>query len=145
MTVSNAAIPAVSVLKAGRTRVRYGRRWLRAFRRTRPFWGALWLGAGGYWILHFSLAKFQVVVASGFGGISGWLIGGGMMICALLGLLAPSQKLTVGVIGLVLSIVSLVASNLGGFFIGMALGIVGATMILAWGPKRERRRGAASA
>jgi len=116
------------------------RRWLRAFRRTRPFWGALWLGLGGYWIIHFSLGSFHIVVSSGFSAISGWIVGGGMLLCALIGLMAPSQKLTVGAIGLVLSIVSLIASNIGGFLVGMTLGVVGATMMLAWGPKKAAGR-----
>lgn len=121
-------------------RGRSARRWFRAFRRTRPFWGGLWLMLGGYWVLHYNAAPIGVIVATGMGGLSGWLIGGGMFVCGLIPWFAPSQRYTVGFMGTVLSVVSLVASNLGGFFLGMAFGILGGTMLLAWGPKRPRAR-----
>jgi hypothetical protein len=133
MIVTNVGTSATQLARAGRA-------WFRAFRRTRPFWGVTWLFLGGFWILHFSMSGLQIALANGFNGVSGWVIGGGMMLCATIGLIAPSQRYTVGIIGLVLSIVSLVASNLGGFFLGISLGILGTTMMLAWGPKRLPRR-----
>lgn len=122
-----------------RSALRGGRRWLRAFRRTRPFWGALWLGLGGYWIAHFSFASVSTILSSGFSGYAGWIVGGGMMLCAAIAMLLPSQRYTAGLIGTVLSLVSLVVSNFGGFGLGLLLGLVGSTMMLAWGPKRPRR------
>lgn len=114
--------------------------WFRAFRRTRPFWGAVWLTLGGYWILHLSMMPLGVVLRLGFSAMGGWFVAGGMIMCGLTACLAPSQRKTAGLLGTILSIASLVASNFGGFFIGMALGLVGATMILVWGPKPARAR-----
>lgn len=115
-------------------------RWFRAFRRTRPFWGGLWLVAGGWTVLKFSLSSVQLIVTTGFGGVAGYLTGGGMILCGLIPIAAPRQRYTFGLIGAVLAVVSLVVSNLGGFLAGMALGVLGASMTVGWGPKRPARR-----
>jgi hypothetical protein len=119
--------------------IRWAWRWFRAFRRTRPFWGGLWLGLGGWDILRFNLGPLHAVVAAAFNGVAGWLIGGGMILCALIAWAAPQKRVTVGVIGTILAVVSLIASNLGGFFLGLILGVVGGAMTVAWGPKKPRR------
>ncbi|MFE6719108.1 DUF6114 domain-containing protein [Streptomyces albidoflavus] len=125
--------------------VRRGRAWFRSFRRTRPFWGGVWLVAGGWTVLKFSLAPMQLVVSTGFDGIAGYLLGGGMILSGLVPLAAPQQRYTFGIIGAVLAVVSLVASNLGGFLLGMVLGVLGGSMMVGWGPKRPARRGRRSA
>ncbi|MFJ3845074.1 DUF6114 domain-containing protein [Streptomyces albidoflavus] len=122
-----------------RAGLRQGRVWFRAFRRTRPFWGGVWLVAGGWTVLKFSLAPMQLVVSTGFDGIAGYLLGGGMILSGLVPLAAPQQRYTFGIIGAVLAVVSLVASNLGGFLLGMALGVLGGSMMVGWGPKRPAR------
>ncbi|RKE22385.1 DUF6114 domain-containing protein [Streptomyces sp. TLI_171] len=114
-----------------------GRRWFRAFRRTRPFWGGLWLVLGGWTVLKFSLGAIQLVTVTGFNALAGYLVGGGMMLCGLIPLAAPGQRVTFGLIGTVLAVVSLVVSNLGGFLAGMLLGILGGAMTAGWGPKRK--------
>ncbi|GAA4657115.1 hypothetical protein GCM10023347_04380 [Streptomyces chumphonensis] len=114
--------------------------WFGAFRRTRPFWGCVWLVAGGWTVLKFSLSSLQLIVATGFGGVAGYLVGGGMILSGLVPLVLPSQRWTFGLIGAVLAVVSLVTSNLGGFVVGMALGVLGGSMMVGWGPKRPRRR-----
>ncbi|MBW1598847.1 DUF6114 domain-containing protein [Streptomyces sp. JJ38] len=114
--------------------------WFRAFRRTRPFWGAVWLVLGGWTVLKFSLGSLQLVVETGFGAVAGYLTGGGMILCGLIPLAAPRQRYTFGLIGAVLAVVSLVVSNLGGFVVGMLLGVLGSSMMVGWGPKRPRRR-----
>ncbi|NUV76801.1 MULTISPECIES: DUF6114 domain-containing protein [Streptomyces] len=122
-----------------RAGLRRGRAWFRAFRRTRPFWGGVWMVAGGWTVLKFSLAPMQLVVSTGFDGIAGYLLGGGMILSGLVPLAAPQQRYTFGIIGAVLAVVSLVASNLGGFLLGMVLGVLGGSMMAGWGPKRPAR------
>ncbi|MGW6392596.1 DUF6114 domain-containing protein [Streptomyces sp. NPDC055103] len=124
----------------GRVRVAY--EWFRAFRRTRPFWGGVWLVAGGWTVLRFSLSSLQLIVSTGFGGVAGYLVGGGMILCGLIPMALPSQRYTFGLIGVVLAVVSLVVSNLGGFLLGMTLGVLGGSMTVGWGAKRPRRRAA---
>ena len=70
-------------------------------------------------------------------GAGGWLTGGGMILCGLGAWGAPSQRYVIGVVGIMLAVTSLVVSNLGGFFVGMAVGMLGAAMTLAWGPKKR--------
>ncbi|MER5203207.1 DUF6114 domain-containing protein [Streptomyces sp. NPDC002825] len=122
------------------SRVRAAYVWFRAFRRTRPFWGGVWLVAGGWTVLKFSLSSLQLIVSTGFGGVAGYLVGGGMILCGLIPLALPAQRYTFGLIGAVLAVVSLVVSNLGGFLLGMALGVLGGSMTVGWGVKRPRRR-----
>jgi hypothetical protein len=117
-------------------------RWLRAFRRTRPFWGGLWMVVGGAIILNMSMVTWRVIVFSGITGLGGWICGGGLILCGLTVWAAPSQRYVTGVTGLILGVLSLIASNLGGMFLGMLFGILGAAMTLGWGPKRPPRRGA---
>ncbi|MEU2237812.1 DUF6114 domain-containing protein [Streptomyces sp. NPDC018338] len=112
--------------------------WFRAFRRTRPFWGGVWLIAGGWTVLKFSLSSLQLIVSTGFGGVAGYLVGGGMILCGLIPMALPGQRYTFGIIGAVLAVVSLVVSNLGGFLLGMALGVLGGSMTVGWGAKRPR-------
>ncbi|WP_340559686.1 DUF6114 domain-containing protein [Streptomyces sp. GSL17-111] len=113
--------------------------WFGAFRRTRPFWGCVWLVAGGWTVLKFSLSSLQLIVTTGFGGVAGYLVGGGMILSGLIPLALPAQRWTFGLIGAVLAVVSLVTSNLGGFVVGMALGVLGGSMMVGWGPKRPPR------
>lgn len=127
------------------SRARAAYRWFRAFRRTRPFWGAVWMVAGGWTVLKFSLSSVQLVVSTGFGGVAGYLVGGGMILCGLIPLAAPRQRYTFGLIGCVLAVVSLVVSNLGGFLLGMALGVLGGSMTVGWGAKRPRGAARAAA
>ncbi|MFJ9824043.1 DUF6114 domain-containing protein [Streptomyces sp. NPDC101160] len=127
------------MLTALRTRAVAAHRWFRAFRRTRPFWGAVWLVLGGWTVLKFSLSSVQLIVSTGFGGVAGYLTGGGMILSGLVPLAAPRQRYTFGLIGALLAVVSLVVSNLGGFLAGMALGVLGGSMMVGWGPKRPRR------
>ncbi|MFJ1751630.1 DUF6114 domain-containing protein [Kitasatospora sp. NPDC088134] len=112
-------------------------RWFRAFRRTRPFWGGLWLVVGGWTVLKFSLGAIHLVTVTGFNALAGYLVGGGMMLCGLIPLVAPGQRVTFGLIGTVLAVVSLVVSNLGGFLVGMLLGILGGAMTAGWGTRRK--------
>ena len=84
----------------------------------------------------------DIVVAGGMTGAGGWLTGGGMILCGLAAWAAPSQRYVVGIVGVLLAISSLVVSNLGGLFLGMACGILGGSMTLAWGPKKPAKKAA---
>ncbi|AUG80908.1 hypothetical protein CFP65_6244 [Kitasatospora sp. MMS16-BH015] len=127
------------MLTAGLNLARSGWSWFRAFRRTRPFWGSVWLVVGGWTVLKFSLGAIHLVTVTGFNALSGYLVGGGMMLCGLIPLALPRQRYTFGLIGTVLAVVSLVLSNLGGFLAGMLFGVLGGAMMVGWGPRRRRR------
>ncbi|MGH3858768.1 DUF6114 domain-containing protein [Actinokineospora sp.] len=114
--------------------------WFTAFRRTRPFWGGLWMMLGGWTIMSLTIAPIVVTLSSGASGISGYVLGGGMIVLGLMAWFAPSQRLVAGLMGGIFAVAAFVASNLGGFLIGTLLGIVGAAMVFGWGPKKPRRK-----
>ncbi|MEU8717098.1 DUF6114 domain-containing protein [Streptomyces sp. NPDC001414] len=121
---------------------RQGRRAaFRGWRSRRPFWGGLLLTLGGGWILLTEKASLKVVVHVGMQGLAGYLLPVVMVICGLLALFNPSQRLFYSIVGILCSLGSWVTSNLGGFFIGLALGAVGSCMIFGWLPDQEPRVG----
>ena len=119
-------------------KLRLARTWFRGFRRTRPFWGGLWMLLGGWWILRMSMVEWQVLFSAGLTGFGGWLSGGGLILCGVVAWFAPSQSYFAGLIGLLLAVASFIISNLGGFFVGMFFGIVGSAMVLSWGERKAR-------
>lgn len=119
--------------------------WFGSFRRTRPFWGGVWMLVAGLWILRFSEVGVAVAVHGGVSASGGYISGGGLLACGLVALTIPSQRYVSGLIGVLLAIASLIISNLGGFFIGMALGVVGGGMVFGWGPKKKAPRSKARA
>ncbi|REF01041.1 DUF6114 domain-containing protein [Thermomonospora umbrina] len=111
----------------------------KAFRRSRPFWGAMWLALSGYIILQLSWSPVTVVIKSGIGGVSSYVIGFGMLVFAFFALFVPSQRHLAGLLGVAFALASLVLSNLGGFIVGMLCGIIGGAMVFAWAPHTEKQ------
>lgn len=60
-----------------------------------------------------------------------------LVLLGLLSILMPAQRIFYGVLILVIAVYSLVGVNLGGFFIGMLLGMVGGVMVVSWMPRRR--------
>jgi hypothetical protein len=67
---------------------------------------------------------------------AGLLVGGLLFVMGLVNLLVPSQALTAGAAGVVLSLISIITA-LGGFGIGMLLGVIGSSCAVAWRPGRK--------
>jgi uncharacterized protein DUF6114 len=112
----------------------------RRWRRSRPFWGGLLLVLAGAEILLIPLASLlihggiKLVIYIGIGGVFGVLIGVLLITAGLLLWISPAHKTFYAMAGLVLGILSFPASNLGGFFLGMLLGIIGGGLAFAWTP-----------
>lgn len=122
--------PMPARLRAGFTR----------FRRTRPFWGAIVLSAGAYFIAKPLLgASFQFYTTVGARSIVPLLLAGGMIAAAAVAVVLPAQRHFPAIIAMMLAIASLPLANLGGFLIGMVLGIVGAGLVFAWTPYSEKQ------
>lgn len=137
VTQPRPSTPPLARLRAGALFVW---RWFRDFRRTRPFWGALWLGLGGYAVTHFSASSLGFAVSGGWSSLAGYILGGGMILFALVGWFAPHYSSLVGFVGFLLALVSFLAANLGGFLIGSVLGVLGGSMVWGWGEKKPRSR-----
>ncbi|MGW6920012.1 DUF6114 domain-containing protein [Streptomyces sp. NPDC054950] len=108
------------------------RRSLRAWRRRRPFWAALWVIAGGVEMVAIPLAPLPLMIRVGVGamsavGISVVLVAGGIFF-----LFKPDQRMFVSVVTAVASLTSMATTNLGGFGIGMLAGLIGSSMAFGW-------------
>lgn len=113
------------------------RRSFREWRRSRPFWGGLFFLLSGGELLYSSnmdLGGLQVHV--GVEGFLSYLLPGLMLLCGLLLWFTPQQRIFYSVIGLGTALYSFIGLNLGGFFIGMLLGMVGGALAFAWSPVR---------
>lgn len=111
----------------------------RTWRRTRPFWGALFAFLGGGEILLTMLAPLPIVIHFGTLTLLGFAVPILMMLCALMLWIAPHPRLFYASLILLLSLTSWILSNLGGFVLGLLLGIVGGALALTW--TSEPRRG----
>ncbi len=112
----------------------------RAWRRSRPFWGGLLLLLAGLEMLLIPLTgvlargQIKLVIYVGIGGIFGILIGALLIACGLALWFNHAHKTFYSIAGVLLAIISFIGTNLGGFFIGMLLGIVGGSLAFAWTP-----------
>lgn len=117
--------------------LREPRRVLRGWRRTRPFWGGLLLVLGGAELLLVPLSPLTVLVSLGLGGLAAIGIGLALITAGIFLWLLPHAHHYVSVNALILSVLSFAATNLGGFLVGMALGIIGSAMGFGWTPVPE--------
>ncbi|WP_107309377.1 DUF6114 domain-containing protein [Streptomyces sp. TP-A0356] len=117
------------------------RRAFRRWRARRPFWGGLLLTLGGAEILLTEKASLKVVLHIGMQGLAGYLLPSVMLLCGLLTLFNPAQRLFYSSIGVMLSLGTWLTSNLGGFMIGLLLGVTGSCLTFGWLPDQEPRAG----
>jgi hypothetical protein len=116
----------------------------RGWRRTRPFWGGFLLLLAGIELLLIPLSGIfihgavRLVVYIGIGGVFGVLLGALLIACGLLLWLNPAHRTFYAIAGVLLAVLSFIASNLGGFFIGMLLGIIGGAMGFGWTPSADQ-------
>lgn len=108
-------------------------RWFRAYRRTRPFWGGLWLALGGLVVIKFNASSLGLAMTGGFNRSAGYILGGAMLLFAAVALASPLYARLVGVLGILSAMAAFIGSNFGGFLVGSVLGIVGGAMIWGWG------------
>ncbi|MGK5639568.1 DUF6114 domain-containing protein [Streptomyces sp. URMC 126] len=114
------------------------RRRFRSWRRTRPFWAGTLLILGGAELLVIPLSPVTVLVSLGLGGLAALGIGLALIAAGLFLWFVPSARHYVSVNALILSVLSFAATNLGGFLVGMALGIAGSAMGFGWTPRGDR-------
>lgn len=108
----------------------------RAWRKSRPFWGGLWCVLGGAAMAYGPTTAIKVILISGTVVWAGILVG---VLVATMGLFlwfTPHIRQLVGIVAVLLSMVSLLTSDYGGFGIGLILGTVGGAMGFAWAPVR---------
>jgi hypothetical protein len=111
-----------------------------AWRGRRPFWGGVLVVLGGTEILVTEKASLPVIVHVGMMGLAAYLLPALMIVCGLLLLFNPGQRLFYAIVGVLLSLGTWITSNLGGFVIGLLLGVVGCSLAFGWLPEQEPRR-----
>ncbi|MFD7438714.1 DUF6114 domain-containing protein [Streptomyces sp. NPDC059861] len=129
----SAETPDQSAGTVARLRLRF-----RDWRGTRPFWAGLFTLLGGVPIAYFpyatlKLGTMSLAMATTAG--AGSLIIGVLLIT--LGLTMWFQQATrffAGVAAILLALVSLVVSNIGGFLVGFLLAMLGGALALSWAP-----------
>jgi Family of unknown function (DUF6114) len=113
----------------------------RDWRGRRPFWGGLLVTLGGAEMLVTLWAPLPVLLHIGMEGLAGYLVPVLVVLCGLLILFNPAQRLFYSIVAVLASLASWVTSNLGGFVIGMLLGVVGSCLTFGWLPDQPLRRG----
>jgi hypothetical protein len=98
------------------------------------------LALGGGWILLTMKAPLPVILHIGMQGLAGYLLPTLMLLSGVLILVNPSQRLFYSIIGVLVSLGTWLTSNLGGFLVGLLLGVVGSCMAFGWLPDQEPRR-----
>jgi hypothetical protein len=106
------------------------------WRRSRPFWGGVFLVAAGAELLLIPLPEHSLglIMHIGTGGVLGILIGALLIACAFLLWFQPQHRVFYSIAAVLLAIAALVASNLGGFVVGTVLGVLGGSLGFAWTP-----------
>jgi Family of unknown function (DUF6114) len=113
------------------------RRPFRRWRRERPFGAGLSILLSGleiYWAPHSSVGK---MLSMGLPGISSLFIAIFLVIFGITVWFFPTYRVFSGVASILLALLSLVATNLGGFFIGFLLGMFGGAFAVAWTPRAD--------
>jgi hypothetical protein len=104
----------------------------RQWRYTRPFWGGLLVLVAGLEILLSERGPLPIIVHIGLQGIAGYIIPAVIVLLGVLLLFNPAQRTFYSVLAVLFALSSWITSNLGGFFVGMLLGVVGGSLAFAW-------------
>jgi hypothetical protein len=113
------------------------RRPFRVWRRARPFYSGLSVLLSGleiYWAPHSSIGK---LLSMGLPGVSSVFIAIFLIVFGITIWFFPTYRVFAGIASILLALLSLVATNLGGFFIGFLLGMLGGAFAVAWTPRSD--------
>lgn len=120
------------------SRYAQGRLAFRHWRWQRPFWAGLFTLLAGLPIAYFPYANVtlgQLTIRMATTAGAGSLVIGVLLVTLGLTMwFQPHSRIFAGVAAIMLSLVSLVVSNFGGFLAGFLLGLLGGGMSLAWAP-----------
>ncbi len=115
------------------------------WRRSRPFAAGMFLVLSSVAIMIPPYATFRwgdvLVSITTLGGVSALLIGMLLAICGLSLWFRPQFRFAAALTAMVLSLVALGVTNLGGFLAGTLAGVIGAALGLAWTDQPRAPRG----
>lgn len=113
------------------------RRPFRVWRRGRPFYAGLSILFAGLDIYYWPHSSVGKMLSMGLPGISSVFIAVFLAIFAVTVWFFPTYRFFSGVAAIMLALLSLVATNLGGFFIGFLCGMLGGAFAVAWTPRAD--------
>ncbi|MGW7101282.1 DUF6114 domain-containing protein [Streptomyces sp. NPDC054838] len=112
----------------------------RAWRGGRPFWAGLFTLIGGFPIAYFPYADLRLgnitIAMATTAGAGSLIIGILLMTLGVALWFQQGIRVFAGVASILLALVSLPVSNLGGFFIGFLFSLLGGALALSWAPDR---------
>ncbi|MBE4735458.1 MULTISPECIES: DUF6114 domain-containing protein [Streptomyces] len=122
--------------------------YLRAFRRrfsdwrgSRPFWAGLLVLLGGFPIMYLPYANLQIghltLAMSTTGGAGSLIIGVLLVVLGVSLWFQRHVRTFAGTAAILLALVSIPVSNLGGFGVGFLLSLIGGALAIAWAPGHE--------
>ncbi|MET8676777.1 DUF6114 domain-containing protein [Streptomyces sp. NPDC004647] len=121
-----------------RDRIRNGRLRFRGWRGSRPFWAGLLTILGGVPIATLPYANLKVgqltVRMATTAGAGSLIIGVLLITLGLTMWFHHIVRVFAGVATILLALVSIPVSNLGGFMVGFLLALLGGALSIAWGP-----------
>jgi Family of unknown function (DUF6114) len=110
----------------------------RAWRGDRPFWAGLFVLFGGFPIAYFPYANLQLghlsLAMATTAGAGSLIIGVLLIVLGISLWFQTHVRVFAGVAAILLALVSLPVSNLGGFVIGFLFALIGGAMAVAWAP-----------
>lgn len=109
----------------------------RDWRRSRPFWGGVTAILAGIEMYGLTAVSFKLFVIQGIAGISALLICVLMVLLAVVTWFQPQLRMVTGLTIVVLSLASILLTNLGGFLVGMLLGLHSGAGIASWKPHSD--------
>jgi len=138
---SEESAPPPSLLARARARLAGWRRGFRHWRQTRPFWAGVITLAAAYELVAVPNLKLGgITIQQGIAGIATWLMAALMALMAMVMWFQPHLRVIAGLSTILFALASFLTSNLGGFLLGMVLGLVGGSLAVAWDfpkPKAE--------
>ncbi|MFD3323996.1 DUF6114 domain-containing protein [Streptomyces sp. NPDC058701] len=110
----------------------------RDWRGNRPFWAGLLIVFGGFPIAYFPYADLRLgnvtLAMATTAGAGSLIIGVLLMTLGITLWFQQNMRVFAGIASILLALVSLPVSNLGGFFIGFLFSLLGGALALSWAP-----------
>lgn len=133
----SAETPVQSAGNLTRLRLRF-----RDWRRTRPFWAGLFTLLGGVPIAYFPYATLKLgtmsIAMATTAGAGSLIIGVLLITLGLTMWFQQATRIFAGVAAIILALVSLVVSNIGGFLMGFLLALIGGALAVSWAPAKPQ-------
>jgi hypothetical protein len=92
---------------------------------------------GGAEILLTEGAALPLIIHIGLQGFAAYVVPIVLVLAGLLLLFHPVQRTFYSLLAIILALGSWITSNLGGFFLGMLIGVIGGSLAFAWRPRQQ--------